>query len=271
MKLDLLNVKVDQVTMDQTINEVITWCAGTSKHYIVTPNIEFLMIAQKDESFRSILNQADLSVPDSARLSWLAYELNQKNILLKLLAWPLFLAPKLLPVSYFDTVTGTDLMDKLIKVSAQKGFTIGLLGGRSGLADLLKDRLIKLNPGLKVVYANSDIKVDLKGEDENADTTIEFQRLQNQIPETDILFVALGQVKQEQWIAKNLYKFPVKVMIGVGGAFDYLSGLVPRAPKIIRSLGLEWLFRLIKQPSRIKRFGALISFVFLVLKSSNKS
>lgn len=269
MKLDLLNVKVDQITMDQTINEVITWCAGTSKHYIVTPNIEFLMIAQKDESFRSILNQADLAIPDSARLSWLAYELNQKNLFLKFFTWPLFLAPKLLPVKYFDTVTGTDLMANLIKVSAEKGFTIGLLGGRSGLADLLKDRLIKLNPGLKIVYANSDIKIDLTGEDQNADTSIEFQRLQNQIPQTDILFVALGQVKQEQWIAKNLYKYPVKVMIGVGGAFDYLSGIVPRAPKIVRKLGFEWLFRLINQPSRIKRFGSLVSFVLLVLKKRN--
>jgi len=271
MKLDLLNVKVDQVTMDQTIQEVITWCAGTSKHYIVTPNIEFLMIARKDESFRSVLNQADLSIPDSARLSWLFFELNQKNPFLKLIVWPLFFAPKLLPVRYFDTVTGTDLMARLIKVASEKSLTIGLLGGRSGLANMLKDRLIKLNPGLKVVYANSDILVNLDGEDENAETTIEFQRLQTQIPETDILFVALGQVKQEKWIAKNLYKFSVKVMVGVGGAFDYLSGIVPRAPKIIRALGLEWLFRLLHQPSRIKRFGALVSFVFLVLKSKNKS
>jgi N-acetylglucosaminyldiphosphoundecaprenol N-acetyl-beta-D-mannosaminyltransferase len=82
----------------------------------------------------------------------------------------------------------------------------------------------------------------------------------------DILFVALGAPKQEFWINKNLDKIPVKVAIGVGGAFDYISGKTPRAPTFIRSVGLEWLFRLVVQPWRIKRQLALIEFIRLVVK-----
>src|SRR3989338_5459360 len=80
----------------------------------------------------------------------------------------------------------------------------------------------------------------------------------------DILFVAFGHIKQEKWIGKNLKKIPVKVAMGVGGAFDYLSGEVMRAPKFIRVLGLEWLFRLILQPWRIKRQLALVKYMILL-------
>jgi len=82
----------------------------------------------------------------------------------------------------------------------------------------------------------------------------------------DILFVAYGAPKQEEWIAENLEKLPVKAAMGVGGAFDYLSGRVPRAPKIIRMIGLEWLFRLVIQPWRIWRQLSLIMFIYLVCK-----
>lgn len=86
------------------------------------------------------------------------------------------------------------------------------------------------------------------------------------IPKVDILFVAFGSPKQEIWIYENLDKLPVKVAIGVGGAFDFLSGKIKRAPFWIRKAGLEWLFRLINQPWRIKRQLALIKFVILILK-----
>ena len=87
----------------------------------------------------------------------------------------------------------------------------------------------------------------------------------------DILFVAFGFPKQEQWIAENLDKIPVKVAMGVGGAFDYISGNVPRSPVFIRKLGLEWLFRLIIQPWRLKRQLALFKFIYLVLREKLKS
>ena len=88
--------------------------------------------------------------------------------------------------------------------------------------------------------------------------------------ETDILFVAFGSPKQEIWIADNLNDLNAKVVMGVGGAFDFITGKVPRAPKFLRNLGLEWLFRLIMQPWRIKRQVSLIRFVFLVIKEKFK-
>lgn len=86
----------------------------------------------------------------------------------------------------------------------------------------------------------------------------------------DILFVAFGAPKQEMWISKNLNKIPVKIAIGVGGAFDYISGKTLRAPGFIRNIGLEWLFRLIAQPWRIKRQLALLEFIWLVIKEKLK-
>jgi len=82
----------------------------------------------------------------------------------------------------------------------------------------------------------------------------------------DILFVAFGAPKQEFWISENLDKIPVKIAIGVGGAFDYISGKIPRAPFFVRKLGMEWLFRLLVQPWRIKRQLSLIEFAWLVIK-----
>ena len=82
----------------------------------------------------------------------------------------------------------------------------------------------------------------------------------------DILFVAFGSPKQEIWIADNLNKIPAKVVVGVGGSFDFISGKVPRAPKFVRNLGLEWLFRLIIQPWRIKRQLSLLEFIYLVIR-----
>jgi N-acetylglucosaminyldiphosphoundecaprenol N-acetyl-beta-D-mannosaminyltransferase len=82
----------------------------------------------------------------------------------------------------------------------------------------------------------------------------------------DILFVAFGSPKQEIWLSENLKKLPVKVAMGVGGSFDFISGRVSRAPRILRALGLEWLFRLVIQPWRIKRQLSLLAFIFLIFK-----
>jgi len=94
---------------------------------------------------------------------------------------------------------------------------------------------------------------------------------QNDIPQTDLLFIAFGPPKQEKWIANNLDKVPIKVAMGVGGAFDYLSGNVFRAPKWLRDLGMEWLFRLSLQPWRIKRQLSLLKFIFYVLANHAKN
>lgn len=231
MTKDLLGVKINDLNMNQAVETVLTWLKGKGKHMIVTPNPEFLVAAQNDQVFRKILNDADLSIPDGAGLK--------------------------LSGKIKNTVYGTDLMEKLIAKSEEKGFVIGLLGGKEGVAAKLKDCLEKGYKTISVKYVSVGGKIDNNGNQISGDTI--------KIPPLDILFVAFGHIKQEKWIKNNLGNMPVKVAMGVGGAFDYLSGSVPRAPKFIRSLGFEWLFRLIIEPWRIKRQFALLKYLYLVM------
>ncbi len=218
MKVNILGVKIDDVNMAEALVITEKWIWNPGKHYIVTPNPEFLVAAQNDTVFKKILNGADLSIPDGAGLK--------------------------LSGKIKNTFAGTDFMEKLVGLAAEKGFTTGFLGGRDGVAKKCTECLLKKYPKLKIALVSSDT-----GE---------------KIPPLDLLFVALGHIKQEKWIADNLDKIPVHVAMGVGGAFDYLGGFVPRAPEWIRGLGLEWLFRLIVQPWRIKRQLALIRYLSLL-------
>lgn len=217
MKKTILGVKIDDVSLDQAIKIVYGWLEKPGKHYIVTINPEFLMTAQQDNIFKEILKKADLGIPDGVGLK--------------------------LSGDIVCNTPGIDLMESLIKLAEEKGFTIGLLGGRGGVANKTADCLKKKYPKLTVSFISEEPAV---------------------IHNTDILFVAFGHPKQEYWIAENLEKIPVKVAMGVGGAFDYLSGKVRRAPIWVRSMELEWLFRLIIQPWRIKRQLALFKFFVLI-------
>ena len=160
----------------------------------------------------------------------------------------------------FARVSGTDLMDALCGVAAEKGFVVGFLGGGKRVAEKTAECLKKKYPGLKVAFAESGMKVDRNGE--WTDSSFD-------IPPVDILFVAFGHIKQEKWIANNLDKIPVKIAMGVGGAFDYLSGRILRAPIWIRELGFEWLFRLAVQPWRIKRQLVLLKYLWLIILRSD--
>ncbi|MFA5933595.1 MAG: WecB/TagA/CpsF family glycosyltransferase [Microgenomates group bacterium] len=267
----ILGVKVDNVNMGQSINIVEDWLKGNGKHYIVTPNPEFILASQQDAEFRKVLNNSDLSIPDGSRLGWASRMVAEKNFLKKILLFPFFLFPAN-TVIQFNTVAGVDLMEALCREAADKGYTTGFLGGQNTVARTTADCLQKKYPKLKVVFASDGPRVDENGESagqqisKSADQGIaDSPILRLADTPVDILFVAFGQVKQEKWIAKNLDKIPVRVAMGVGGAFDYLSDSVIRAPGFIRAIGLEWLFRLILQPWRIKRQIKLLNFITLLL------
>lgn len=259
-KVNILGIKIDNITMSEAVETVAGWLAGPGKHYIVTPNLEFLLAAQKDYEFKKVLNEADLAIPDSSRLGWLLKVTAEKSLWKRLCYFPGGILPKIYPLTQFNTVTGTDLMDELVRMAAEKGYTVGLLGGYKGVAEKCAECLLKKYPKLKVSFASMGGEVDNHGDPREV-LSIKYQVSGGR---TDLLFVAFGQVKQEKWIKKNLPAIPAKVAMGVGGAFDYLSGLVPRAPGWMRSLGLEWLFRLAIQPWRIKRQLFLVKFVFSV-------
>ncbi len=229
MKVDVLGVKIDDLSMAEALSVVEKWIWHPGKHYIVTPNPEFLVAAQKDQVFKKILNDADLSIPDGAGLK--------------------------LSGKVGSSFSGTDFMEKLICLAAEKGFVVGFLGGKEGIAKKCAECLSKKYRGLKVAFTETGGKVDNKGQTSSV-----------KILPCDLLFVAFGHLKQEKWMAANLEKIPVKVAMGVGGSFDYFSGTVLRAPKFMRNLGLEWLFRLILQPWRIKRQLALVKYLWLLTK-----
>lgn len=155
-------------------------------------------------------------------------------------------AGKLLGRNFKERIAGADFMEMLCQTAEKQGLTVGLMGGGAKIAERTAECLLRKYPKLKIVFTSSEWA--LKG------------------AAIDILFVAFGFPKQEQWIYENLPKIPVKAAMAVGGSFDYISGAVPRAPLFIRKVGLEWLFRLIIQPWRIRRQLALLQFIFLVFK-----
>jgi len=279
---NILGVKIDEITEYQATELVSEWLKSSEKKYIVTPNIEFIMHAQHDEKFKKTINAADLSIPDSARFNWAITELESKHMIKKLILWPLFFFPKSGLLKKFPVTAGTDLMDALIKEANEKKWSIGLLGGKDEVAKTLKLKLERKYPALEITYANPGGVIDNNGNvlwtepsvnPTEVEGSLDDARDDNKIklPKTDLLFVAFGHGKQEKWIVRNREKQPVKVMMGVGGAFDYLSGSIPRAPKAWQKYGFEWLYRLIQQPWRAKRFLSLITFTFLILNTKSKS
>ncbi len=228
-----------------------------NKYYIVTPNPELLVIAHNDRNFKKILNSAKLALPDGIGV---------------------ILAGKILGKAIKRRIHGVDLVDKLCERVIEKPITVGFLGGEPGVAEKTAKCLMSKYPNLKIgfvgeqwskegfvrarKYQVSSIRHQVNGKNGENIPNAKYL-IHNTI---DILFVAFGSPKQEIWISENLEKLPVKVAIGVGGAFDFISGKVKRAPVWMRKIGLEWLFRLIIQPWRVKRQLSLLVFVFLVLK-----
>lgn len=261
----ILDVKIDEITLNAAVVLIETWLHSTKKRYIVTPNIEFVMAAQKDSRFKKVLDEADLAIPDSSRFGWSDQMLSTNNFLKRLLIWPFFVFSKFPGVEQFPVTTGVDLTKSLISLSEEKAVRIGFLGGNTKIANRLKECLKKEHPNICLEFCSGDIIVDKDGNTLSIGTSIKKNNRKILIPNLDILFVAFGHIKQEKWIVKNLNSYPVKVMIGIGGTMDYLSGAIPRAPKWLRDLGLEWLFRVIIQPWRLARFGELIKFVFIIL------
>lgn len=236
MKVNLLNVSIDNISTSECLTTVREWLNAPGKHYIVTPNPEFVVYAQQDANFREILNRADLAIADGIGLIW---------------------AARLLGLPLAERITGSDFAAKLIEEAARQGKSIFFLGGRSGVAQKSADRFKTQFPSLKIAgVAEGDSSA--KGDHQIRKTLSKH--------DISLLLVAYGHPRQEYWIKRNLPEVNAQIMIGVGGAFDYWSGRVARAPKWLRQLGLEWLYRLISEPWRLRRQLALPVFVWLVLK-----
>lgn len=273
-KINILGVKIDCIRSDEVLIKIQDWLKEGKKRYIVTPNPEFIIEAQKDQKFKEILNQATLSIPDGIGLLWAAkfLDLGVKGKRLKTLKifWQyvytllsLIVYPKYCREIIPERVTGIDLVFKISGLCEQRNCSIYLLGAKEGIAKIAASKLKSQFPNLKITGTFSG-----KPKPE-ADQKI-LAIVNHAKP--DILFVAFGAPKQEKWIARNLNKLEtVKIAMGVGGAFDFIAGKAKRAPKFFQKLGLEWFWRLIHEPRRISRiFTATYKFSWKVLQNKIK-
>src|SRR6266516_6088880 len=205
-------VRVDRVTQQQALDAIERLIAqrrggGERCQQVVTVNPEFLMEAQRNSAFCRAINEAALVVADGMGIVWATRYLRE-------------------PVP--ERITGTDTLPLLAKRCAAKGYRLYLLGAAPGVAELAAERLQMLAPGLQIAgtYAGSPASVEEDG-------IVERIRL----AEADVLCVAFGAPAQELWIYRNLFRLPVAVAIGVGGAYDFLSGQRKRAPESMLRLG----------------------------------
>jgi N-acetylglucosaminyldiphosphoundecaprenol N-acetyl-beta-D-mannosaminyltransferase len=255
--LSILGVPFHSVTLKETIQILEKSCDEKRKLFCVTPNPEICLLAFKDSKYRSILQSADLSIPDGFGILWAARYLNGSRNLFR------WLGTLLTPHQTFkntplpERVTGTDVMKEFCR--KQKHRRVFLLGASDHVNKLLAQKL--LLQGVKVVGNFSG----------DSSPALEFS-LRKMINSSgaEVLFVAFGAPKQEAWITRNLPHLPsVKVAMGVGGAFDFLSGTKKRAPSWMRTFGIEWLYRLLIEPSRFKRIcKATILFPWTVYRFS---
>ncbi len=228
MKIEILGVKIDNLTMNEALRKIGQFLDSKKQHYVVLPYSEFIVRTQKDKEFKDILNKADLSLCESRGLWFIS---------------------RFLGKSFKENIAGVDLICKL------RG-KIFLLGGRKDVVEKAKKKIGENVIGAEHGYQNLD-KI--------------IEKINKHKP--DILLVGVGSPEQEKWIYKNLKKMPsVKVAVGVGGAFDFISDRIKRAPKFLQKIGLEWLWRLILQPRRAKRiYNGVIGLAYLALRSKIKN
>lgn len=207
--------------------------------WIVTANPEILLQARWDEPYRKAIQQADIHSVDGVGLSMIGRLFGQKWL----------------------RVTGVELGERLIDYAAQEQLRIAFVGGYSGIAERVAHRWCQTYPELSVLFEQGG-SIHLDGTD---DEVGEEARHRLTLFSPEILLLAFGHPKQERWIARHLADFPqLKVVVGVGGAFDYWAGRLPRAPRFLQLIGLEWAWRLCLEPRRVLRIIRAV-FIFPVL------
>lgn len=262
-QIEILGVKINNVTFDEAISLIDGFVLSKKPHQITTVNPEFIMAAQNDGEFKNIINKSDLSVPDGAGL--------------------LFASRYILGTPIKERVTGVDLVCSLAKIANKNKYRVFFLGGQTGVAEKTAKTLKNENPDLVIAgtYAGNpslnyggiasyrELRMtDIKPKAKDANLEI-VKKIKQAKP--DILFVAYGAPKQDKFIFRYKKTLNVPVMIGVGGAFDFISGSAQRAPKWMQKLWLEWLWRLFREPWRFNRIvTASIRFPLAVLFNKKK-
>jgi len=232
----ILGVRIHNLGAGDAVEMLMGLAREGEKHQVVTVNPEFIMEAQTNPEFRDVLNDAELSLPDGVGILY---------------------ASRLFGSPIRERVTGADTLEQICAAAAPRGLSVFLLGAAEGVADETGRILAARHPGLKVSGTYS-------GSPDPSDEEEILRRVNAANPH--FLFVAYGSPRQELWISRNLHRLNVAIAMGVGGTFDFISGRALRAPRWMRSAGLEWLHRLYREPSRWRRMLALPRFALRCLR-----
>ncbi len=238
----ILDVRVDEVTQEEALQKAAGFLIGNSPKTIFTPNPEMLVKAYTDPYFKEVLNRGDLNLCDGRGL-------------------------ELVSGGKLERLAGIDFMLEVCGLAEKKGVSVYLLGsGSDQVVSMTAKKLQEKFPKLSIVGFDKGPRL--------TETVLETDDTCKQINHVQptILFVAFGMGKQEKWIDQNLNKLPtVKIAMGVGGSFDFISGKIKRAPLLMRKMGLEWLYRLMSEPKRIGRIiNATFKFLYLFIKTPKK-
>jgi len=233
--VNIMGVPVDKLTMEEALQRVKLFLKEDRVHAIYTPNAEIMMAAQRDPHLKEILCQADLLVADGAGV---------------------VLASRILGLNLPEKVAGFDLVKNTLLSASEGRIRFFLFGGKPGVAEAAAENILKSYPGVEIAgcrngYFSEEEEEDIIGHINSSNA--------------DILLVALGAPKQEKWINRHKDKLKVKICIGVGGTLDVFAGKASLAPEFFRKNGLEWLYRLYKEPWRYKRMLDLPRFILLAV------
>jgi N-acetylglucosaminyldiphosphoundecaprenol N-acetyl-beta-D-mannosaminyltransferase len=235
----LLGSAISPINVPQALAAIDGWIARREPHYVCVTPAHAVMEARRDPEFRHILNRSGLTTPDGMAIVWLLRLMGHRHV---------------------RRVYGPDLMLAACEAGLAKGYRHFLYGGEPGVADNLAAALCARFPGLPIVGTFSPPFGRPRPEEEaHAVAAINASR-------PDIVWVGLSTPKQERWMAEHVGRIDAPVLIGVGAAFDFLSGRKPQAPRWMQRSGLEWLFRLITEPRRLwPRYREYPLFVLLAM------
>lgn len=235
-KINVLGMNFDNQTKQNVLTKLIRNIEEQKKTFVVTANPEIVMFAKKNPHYQEIVDTANIVIADGIGV---------------------VIGSKILKNPLPERIPGYELVTSLLDTAEEKKLRVYFLGASEEVIESLKVKVHNRYPNLVIAGARN-------GYFEKGDSSVVGEIVQSN---PDIVLVALGCPGQEEWIHKNINAFDKGIFIGVGGSFDVLSGKVKRAPVIWQKLNLEWLYRLIKQPSRLKRTLVLPQFLIEVWKT----
>lgn len=238
MRIDVLGVGFDSVTMDEAVERGMALLHTEGAHYVVTPNPEIVEVCRENAAAKAAVNGADLVLPDGIGVVKGA----------AMLGTPLK-----------EKTPGIEFAARLMGKMAGEGMSLYLLGAKPGVAEQAAEKLAKQYPGLVIAGARDGYFK------EDAPVTEAIRQ-----SGADAVFVCLGAPKQELWMAKNGPATGARLLCGLGGSLDVFAGVVERAPKFWSDHGLEWFYRLCKEPRRIGRMMKLPLFLVHVRQEKRK-